>query len=394
MKNKFQLIVDKYWEEISDFRKELHRYPELTYKENETSKRISIILDKYKIAYETMCKTGIVGLLEGSSNTKTVAIRCDMDALPIDEKTKVDFSSCHQGIMHACGHDAHMAIVMGTALVLNEFKNDLNGNVKFIFQPGEEEGIVGGAKLMIDEGVLENPHVDCILGMHVWPEVGEDKFGVPDGEMMASCDIWKIKIIGKSGHISMPHKSRNPIFVAAQVINAISGIKTQNIDPFEKVVFDIGAIHAGTNYGNIIPEEAILIGNVRVYSNDLRKKIKDELIELLEGFTKSYKIKFELDYKFGYAPLINDCMIAEAFRNSAKTIVGDKNVIKPKPVMGSEDFGEYLRKIPGAFSWIGVNQSEFIPLHNSEFIVDDETIRSGILIYCQAVWDMLSKVIK
>lgn len=393
MKNKFHNVLDKYWDEIIHFRKELHKYPELSYEEYDTSKRIALMLNEHKIPYKNICKTGIVGLVEGCSNAKTVAIRCDMDALPMEEKTGVDFSSSHHGVMHACGHDAHMAIVMGASLVLNELKSELNGNIKLIFQPGEEEGIVGGAKLMIDEGVLENPHVNSILGMHVWPDIGEGRFGVSNGKMMASCDIWKVKIIGKSGHISMPHKSKNPIFVAAQFINAVSGIKTQNIDPFEDFVFDIGAMHAGTTYGNIIPEEVILIGNARVYNNDLRNKIKYELTDLLEGYTKSYKIKYELDYKFGYAPLVNDYTAAETFRNSARTILSNDNVLAPKPVMGSEDFSEYLQRIPGAFGWIGIKQSEYIPLHNSKFIVDNETIRRGIIIYCQAVWDMLNKVL-
>ena len=392
MKSKLSNILDKYWEEIADFRKELHKHPELSYSEYDTSDRIALMLNKHRISYKIMCKTGIAALVEGCQGIKTVAIRCDMDALPIEENTGVDFSSSHRGIMHACGHDAHMAIVMGASLVLNELKTELNGNVKFIFQPGEEEGITGGAKLMIDGGVLEDPHVDSILGMHVWPEIGEGMFGVSDGKMMASCDVWEAKIIGKSGHISMPHKSKNPIFVAAQFINAISGIKTQNIDPLENVVFDIGAVHAGTTYGNIIPEQAVLIGNVRVYNHDLRDRIKDELTELLEGYTKSHKIQYMLNYRFGYAPLVNDYITAEAFRYSAKKIVGGSNVIIPKPVMGSEDFGEYLRKIPGAFGWIGIKQSENIPLHNSKFIVDDETIKRGILIYCQAVWDMLKKL--
>ena len=391
MIDRFEEILQGYMEEVLEARREIHENPELAYEEFETAKTIKKILDKYGIEYmDNLCKTGIAALIRGGNPGKTVAIRCDMDALPIQEKTGVEFASKKKDIMHACGHDSHVAMALGTALVINQFKDELKGNVKIIFQPAEEHGIVGGAKIMIEEGVLENPSVDCIFGMHVWPEMGGGKFGVADGEMMASCDIWKLRLIGEGGHISAPHKAKNPIFVAAQLINTIAGIRTQSIDPFENVVFDIGSMHAGTVVGNIIPEEVSFVGNTRVYNNELREKIKEEFVDVLEGFSKAYKIEYELDYQFGYAPVVNSSEPAKVFKAGASKILGAENMFIPQAVMGSEDFGEYLKYVPGAFGWLGVKQEEYIGLHNARFIVDEDTIKNGILIYCRTIWDYLN----
>lgn len=392
MHNKLEQIIEGYWKDILKLREEIHQNPELAYEEFQTSETIKGALEKYKIPYKgNICKTGIVALIEGGSKGKTVAIRCDMDALPMEEKTGVSFASKNKGVMHACGHDAHMAMVLGASYVLNHLKHELRGSIKFIFQPAEEHGIVGGAKFMIEEGVLENPKVDGIFGIHVWPEIGENKFGVTEGEMMASCDVWRLKLKGKGGHISAPHKAKNPIFVAAQLINGIAGMRTQNIDPFENVIIDIGSMHAGTVAGNIIPDEVTFAGNVRVYNNILRKRIKDDFTNLLEGLSKSFGISYDLDYNFGYAPIVNNPKATEFFKKSSAKIIGEDNILSPDPVMGSEDFGEYMQVVPGAFGWLGVKQESSIDLHNPRFIVDEETIKKGILIYCQTVMDFLNE---
>lgn len=392
MQNRLKILIKEHWNYISSIRKQLHANPELKYNEYNTSKILKNALSNFNIfVRDGYCVTGLVAQINNNPSGKTIAIRADMDALSITEETNLEFSSKKEGVMHACGHDAHMAMVLGTAIVLNEIKDTIKGNIKFIFQPAEEEGYEGGAKQMVLDGALKNPDVDRILGMHVSPNLNHGEFAVCEKEAMASCDSIKIKITGKGGHIANPHKCINPVYVSAQFINNLLNLRTQTVDPFRTVIADISSIQTSTNFGNIIPNEVFMKGNVRAYDNEIREHFKKQITSVLNGLEEIYGIKYNFDYLYGYEPTINTPKVAEDFRESAKEIIGSQSVIEVKPSFAAEDFGEYLNHVPGAFGFLGVKKGEHIPLHNSRFFVEDESIMLGILIYCCAILDYLNE---
>lgn len=386
MINKVKNLLEENWEYINRIRKSIHENPEIGYEEYKTAETIRNVLNKYKIENRKIYETGIVGIQKGVKTNKTIAIRADMDALKIQEETGVDFASKNDGIMHACGHDAHVTMVLGTAIIMSQIRDHLNGNIKYIFQPAEEK--TGGAEGMIKNGVMENPNVDRILGMHVWPGiVSGGGFGVCNRETMASYNVVKITLRGKGGHISSPHTSNNPIYVGIQLINTLMMMRTQTIDPLENLVFDVASVHSGGYTSNIIPEEFLLIASIRTYNTDLTKSIHKRLIRILDGYVSAYGITYDLEYSYGFDPVLNNEKVAEEYRKSASKIVGTQNVGIPKPNMGADDFSEYLKYAPGAFGFLGINQDEDHQLHSSKFIVDEESIKKGILIFCQSILD-------
>lgn len=376
-------LIQTYWEEIIEARKFLHQHPEDRYVEFETQRCIINFLEKNGIKYETnIYETAIIAYINGEYSGKTIDFRADMDALPLKEDTECEFKSLNNGYMHACGHDAHMAIMLGTAVILNKMKNKINGNIKIIFQPAEEQGIEGGAKGLIKAGVLNN--VDSIFAAHVWPDLPVGQIAIGNNEMMASCDLIKIKIKGKSGHIGLPHQCINPVYVASQFLNTVAGIRMHYIDPFENLVWNFGIFKPDTFMGNAIPSEIFLSGSARTYNNELRTYIKQKCKNILEGFKLIYDIDYEYNYHWGYAPVINDYETSIFFRACAAEVLGEKNVIVPsKAVMTSEDFGEYLKEIKGSFAWLGAGEDEKVkyPLHNSKFLVPEKTIENGIKIF-------------
>ena len=373
---------------IKKIREELHKHPEDCFKEIRTGEIIKEVLEEEKIPYrEGVAKTGIVATIDSGKPGQTIAFRCDMDGLPMEEETGVDFASENKGYMHACGHDAHMTMVLGAGLILNRTKDQFSGKVILIFQPAEEHGIDGGAKFMIEEGVLSEPKVDYIFGMHVWPDLGVDKIGITAGQLMASGDPWRVTLKGKAGHISMPHKAINPLYAASQLIQSVATIRTQKIDPFEDVVIDIGHMTTIDGHGNVIPKGVYLAANTRCYKNSLREEIKQWLVNTLDGLSKMHDIDYDLEYHFGYAPVINDEDATNMMLESAKKVFKEEGIEEVTPVMGAEDFGEYLQHVKGSFAWIGVEQEEYVSLHNSKFFVTMKTIEKGILLYCQMVKD-------
>jgi len=372
-----------HWDEIIALRQALHQNPELPYEEQETARLLKTALQRRQIPYrEGLCGTGLAALVQGAQAGRTIALRCEMDGLPLQEETGADFASLKQNRMHACGHDAHMAMVLGTALVLNDLRRQLRGAVKFIFQPAEEQLVQGGAKAMIAQGVLRDPLVDAIFGMHVWPDLPRGRFGLPQGAAMASCDTFTITITGKSGHISAPHKARNPIFAAAQLINAVAGIKAQKIDAAEKVVLEISSIQGGLT-NNVIPDTVTLLGSARMYNHALREQIKQDLSQALQGICAAFGMSYTLDYVLGYGPVINDDKARAQLCQAAEKVLGAGRVAAAPAVMSSEDIGAFFQEIPGALGLLGVGDGSSIPLHNSRFLVAEEDIRTGIRIFCQ-----------
>lgn len=373
-------LASRFEKEIVRLRREFHMYPELGYEEYETSQRISRELAKAGLdVREGVAKTGVVGLLAGDKPGKTVALRADMDALPVEEQTGLPFSSRVKGKMHACGHDAHMAVVLGAAMILKEMRSGIAGNVKFIFQPSEEER-PGGATPMIEEGVLKNPNVDVIFGIHCDPSLPAGKFGFRNGVMMAQADDVVIVIRGTGGHAARPHLTVDAIVTAAQAIMALQTIVSRKVDPVQPAVLSLCTIHGGVK-SNVMCDRVEIEGTVRTLDPALSRKISGMIRKVLEGVTRSAGASYELTYTFGYPPLVNDPEVTDFARRVAGKMFGRRAVVDLKqPVMGGEDFACYLKKVPGSFIRMGIanpKKGVVYPWHHARFTIDEDVLVKG-----------------
>jgi amidohydrolase len=309
-----------------------------------------------------------------------------MDALPVTEDTGLPFASTHDGAMHACGHDAHIAMVLVAATVSNRVKDELNGTIKFLFQPAEEGP--GGAKPMIDEGVLENPQVDYSIGCHVWPQIPEGTIGVRSGPFMAAMDRFDIKIIGRSGHGAMPHFCVDALEVGTQVVSALQRISSRHMNPLEPAVVTVGMFHAGTAF-NIIPGEAQLTGTTRTFNLDIWNSWAERLETVVRGVCESMGADFEMKFSKGYPPTINDDMMAEVVRRCAQKVAGEDKVVVPEQSMGGEDMSYFLQQSKGCFYALGVGRQEFTPLHSNRFDLDENVLALGVETHCRIALDLL-----
>lgn len=387
--------VKKIEEDIISWRRNLHQIPELGLELPKTSKYISEKLDEMGIKYKSLVNgNAVVGLIEGNGEGKTIAIRGDTDGLPIKEETGLSFASTN-GNMHACGHDGHASMVLGAAKVLNNNRDKFKGNVKLIFQPGEE--YPGGAEPMIKEGVLENPKVDAIMGLHAGrlsPEVPNGKIGVRFGNMMASMDRVFIKIKGKGSHGAYPQNSIDPIIIASEVVLAIQSIVSREIDTVEPAVISITRITGGFNQ-NIIPDEVELEGTIRTFNNDLRKQIAIRIEEVVKGIVLAHRGDYEYEYNFRYPPLINDYDFTKKFLESAKKIVPEEDIIEIKhPLMGGEDMAFFLEEVPGTFFYLSnLNKIDgnYYDHHTSKFDLDESQLWKGTALFVQRAIDYLNE---
>ncbi|MGB2805991.1 MAG: amidohydrolase [Candidatus Zixiibacteriota bacterium] len=387
-------ISKKIFPKLVKLRREFHQYPELSFHEFKTSERVAKELRKLRITVKTgIAKTGVVGVLTGRKSGKTVALRADMDALPIEEQTGFPYKSRNKGVMHACGHDVHMACAIGAAIILSEIKRDLDGNVKFIFQPSEEV-IPGGAKPMIQAGVLKNPNVSGIFGLHCEPGIPVGKIGVKDGPFMAQVDDFDITISGSSGHGARPHQGVDAIVVASQVIQALQTIPSRKIDPVEPVVVSVGKIEGGTAR-NIICDRVMLKGTARSLSREVARKIPALLKSVTSGVTKSAGASFELTYSPGYPVLVNHPEATDLARGTIARIFGKQAVFEiKKPEMGAEDFAYFLQKVPGTFLRLGIRNPKkgaVYPWHHPKFIVDEDAIKMGTAVLAGVALDFLNR---
>jgi amidohydrolase len=310
-----------------------------------------------------------------------------MDALPVTEETDLPFASTHPGVMHACGHDAHVAMALVAASVLSRIKDDLNGTIKFVFQPAEEGP--GGAKPMIDEGVLENPQVDYSIGCHVWPEIPEGTIGVRSGPFMAAMDRFDIKIIGRGGHGAMPHMCVDALEAGTQVVSALQRISSRHVNPLDPVVVTVGMFHAGTAF-NVIPGEAQLSGTTRTFNLDIWNSWEERLEKVVRGVCQSMGVEFELVFSKGYPPTINDDSMAEVVRRCAQDVVGADNVVVPERTMGGEDMSFFLQQTKGCVYALGVGREEFAPVHNSRFNFNEDVLALGVETHCRVALDLLT----
>lgn len=376
--SRIKSLADKYYDEVVRLRREIHANPELAFEEIKTSTLVAETLERSGIEVKRgVAKTGVLGFVRGKEKGRAVALRADMDALPIKEATGLPFASQNEGKMHACGHDAHTAIGLGAAMILNELRSELSGEVRFLFQPSEERN-PGGAPYMIEAGALEG--VDEIYGLHVYAQTDAGTVGFRAGEMMASADELYITIKGKSGHGARPHHAIDPIVTSAQVIMALQTLVSRNLDPFAHGVITIGSIHGGFA-PNIIPNEVKLVGTLRSMSKEWREYAHTRIREIVGGVCKAAGCEFDLHIDLGYPVLRNWDEQTEFAEEVAKEFFGSDRVFQAERLMGAEDFAYYLEKVPGTFYRLGIrNESQGITadIHNDKFTIDEEALRTGM----------------
>ena len=381
-------LIDK--NETISLRRHIHQNPELSFQEYKTMDFICKKLDEYGIEYNSkIAGTGVLAVIYGekdSENCKTLLVRADIDALPIEEISDKPYASLNKGIMHACGHDAHTAILLSVCKTLNELKSEFSGCVKLLFQPGEET--TGGAKPMIEAGVLENPKVDVCIALHVDPEINSGTIRIKPGPFYASPDDFKIKVVGKSGHAAEPHNHINPISVCAEIISTINN-EFSNHDEY---VVTVSTVHSGTAT-NIVPETAEISGTARSLTNETRVFLKDRLNEICNKISSKYKTKYEYEFIELYPPLINDKEIADLFYKTAIKHIGEENCIYGGvPTMTGEDFAYFSQSVPSLLFKLGCRNEEtgiVNPLHNASFDIDESCLNTGVTLFCGFALDFL-----
>ncbi len=388
MKIKIRQEIKNIKDEIYAIRRHFHRYPELSFKEFNTAETISEHLDKLGISHKKgVGKTGVVGEITFGPGP-TIALRADMDALPIQEENNLDYKSLNDGVMHACGHDGHMAILLGAANALSKNSKLKKGTVRFIFQPAEEG--LGGAKYMIEDGCLDK--VDEIYGLHLWNYQLYGEVGIKDGPVMASADLFDIEVSGKGGHGATPQGTVDAIVVASNLVTMLQTIVSRNTNPLESTVLSIGKIKGGHNF-NIISDKVHMSGTTRSYTEENRKMIKQRMKEVVEGVSKSFGADIKLNYKDGYPPTVNHSSQVEKVLEAASSIVasGAKN---PYLSMGGEDFSYYLQNKPGCFFFVGSapNENEILstPHHCSHFNIDERALLVGASVYLNLIENSFS----
>jgi amidohydrolase len=374
---------------IREVRRDFHKHPEPRFKETRTAAEIADHLHGIGLEVKTgVGGTGVVGLLRGASPGKTFAIRADMDALPIEEETGADYASCNPGFMHACGHDAHMAMALGAAKALassSEMCNRIIGQVKFVFQPGEEGG--HGAREMIADGVLENPKVDTIVAAHVAPLIPFGTVGIYLREACASADAFHIKITGKGAHAAYPHLSQDPVLGGAQLITAIQSIVSRNTDPSQGLVVSVTQVQAGTAT-NVIPEEIMIAGTIRALKEDVRKYAMKRLEEMANSICQAHDLRCQVSYGDGYPIMRNHEPISRFVAEAATEMLGEDKVIIRQPKFGSEDFAYFLERCPGAGYELGCsNEAKGITnmLHTPQFDIDEDVLPLGVELYLRLI---------
>lgn len=374
-----------------EFRRVLHLNPELSTEEFETSKRIQEKLDEFNIEYQTgFANTGVLGIIKGERPGKIIGIRADIDALPITETSGVEFTSLNDGVMHACGHDAHTSMLLAAGKVLNDNKDKIQGTVLLIFQPAEELSPIGGAKRMLEDGIFNEYEPDMLLAQHVWPDLEVGKFGVMAGPIMGNSDRFKITITGSGGHASMPHSTVDAIIVANQVVSGLQTIVSRNVNPMEPAVITVGRFEAGTKH-NIIAETAELEGTIRSQSDGTKALLKKRFFEIVNQITSAMGAEVEIDFYDGYPATVNDLKWATQLKRSINSIYGEEATPSLVPSLAGEDFSRFLQKYPGVYYWLGTSVGEGQkPLHNPGFKLNENAFEYGITAMVNMAIDSLN----
>jgi len=374
--------VKKFKNKIIKIRRDIHKHPELSFQEFRTAKLVSDSLKKFGLEVdENIGKTGVVGILKGARPGKTIAFRADMDALPIQETSDLSYKSVNDGVMHACGHDAHTAMLLVAAEILSKNIEQISGKIKFIFQPAEEG--FGGAKFMIDDGALEG--VEEIYGLHVWNYQESGTIGLKSGPVMAAADKFEIIINGIGGHGAAPQGTVDCVVVSSYLIQSLQTIVSRNTNPIDSTAITIGQINGGYNF-NIIADKVILKGTARSYTEENRLMIKKRLQEIINGTESMFNAKIELIYEDGYPPVINDIAATKKLSRIANKIVGNK-LISPYLSMGGEDFSYFAQKVPGCFFFLGTmpdgKDKTSTPHHCSHFDIDEDSMVIGTSVFVE-----------
>ncbi len=377
--------VDSQFTDAVKLRRRLHQCPELAFDELQTGKIIATELRKHGCRVKTKVgRTGVLGILTAGKGGPVVAVRSDMDALPVTEQTKLSFASRNKGVMHACGHDAHMSILVSTAATMAKLRREWSGTIKFIFQPSEEV-CPGGALGMISDGVLKRPDVDLIFGLHVDPWIAVGRVGLKDGAMMAQADDFNLTVTGKSGHGARPHLGQDAIPIAAQIINAVQSIVSRSTDPLSPVVVSIGKITGGTAR-NVLAGDVRLEGTVRTLNPKDASRVRRQLEKIARGIARSLGGDIDLDYRVGYPVLVNHKSVNDIYRSTIRETYGARAIVEIKePLMGGEDFAHYLNHVPGAMMRLGVrnpNIGATYAWHHPRFTIDEHSLSVGTSVLC------------
>lgn len=390
MKNtKFSHLIDEVQDEVISWRRYLHEYPELSFQEEKTSQFIYETLQSFgNLEISRPTKTSVMARLIGARRGKVLAIRADIDALPIQEENLLPFSSKNAGVMHACGHDGHTAILLGTAKILSSLQDQIKGEVRFLFQHGEELA-PGGAQEMVREGVMDG--VDMVIGTHLWSPLETGQIGVASGPVMASPDTFSITITGRGGHAGLPHQTVDAIVIGAQVVSNLQHIVSRNMDPLDSVVLSITKFASGSAM-NIIPDSVEMGGTVRLFSTEHRIIIRELMERIIKGITEAHGASYFLTYNDGVDPVINDEKVSRVIEETVRELWGTQALTQMKPNMGGEDFSAFLKKAPGTFFFTGSGNSGLATdyaHHHPRFNIDESALSDGMNMFVHATFKLL-----
>ena len=366
--------------ELVSIRRTIHQNPELRYQEFETAALVKRHLTEMGIESKSVAGTGVVGLIEGSQPGKTVLLRADMDALPLDEENDLPFKSCNAGVMHACGHDGHTAMLLGAARLLHDRKAALKGNVKLMFQPAEEAGGRGGALPMIEEGLLDSPAVDAAFALHCGGLYKTGQVSLRPGPMMAASDRFKVTVIGQGGHGGMPHNAVDSIVIAAHILLGLQTVVSRELPPFEAGVLTVGSIQSGDALSVSVSERTELYGTARSYIPAVREQLERRVRQVSEGVAAAFRASVEVEWTPGYPSLSNDASATALVESVAKNVLGSDSLMPMPLQLGAEDFSQVLNKVPGAYFFLGVSHPSWPkpkPIHSNEFMLDEDALPLG-----------------
>jgi len=384
--------INKLIPEITTLRRDFHQHPELGFQEFRTRDQVKHFLTNTGIPVEDMAKTGVVGLLEGDRPGRTILLRADMDALPVTEDTGLPWQSNEKGVMHACGHDGHTAMLLGAAKVLSKLKSRIRGRIKFVFQPNEEDA---GAWLMIKEGVMENPPVDAAFGCHLWSQIDTGTIDIRPGPVMAASHYFSLTIKGRGGHAGFAHESIDPVFVSSAVIQAVQAVQSREINALNPVVVMFTSAHAGNDSHTIVPDEMILKGSLRILYDGGEEDIRNRFERIVEHTCHAHRADFHLEFKVGNHLLSNDDAMVSLVKTTAMKVLGDQTCVTGTVrTMAGEDFSDFAVRVPAAFAFIGIRNAAkgiVFPHHHPKFDIDETMLPIGTELYVRTALAYLAE---
>jgi amidohydrolase len=382
----FHAEADALREQMVAWRRDFHRHPELAFQEHRSAELIARHLREWGYEVETgVAETGVVALLRGEQPGPVVMTRVDMDALPVTEANDVDYASQTEGVMHACGHDGHMAIGLGVAKLIASYRDALTGTLKMLFQPAEEGG--NGAEAMVEEGVLETPRPDVALMTHVWNQKPVGIIDVTPGPVMAAADKWTCTVHGEGGHGAMPHQAVDPIVAASHIVTALQAIISRSVSPLETAVVSVGSIHGGDAF-NVIPDRVEMSGTIRTYNREVQETVMRRMHEVAESVATGCGARAELSIDHLTPALVNDADVTQVVHAAAEAVVGPENVSTGERTMGSEDAAYFTEQVPGCYFFIGSANAERgldAPHHNPRFDFDEDALPLGVAVMLEAI---------